>query len=195
MYWFAACFKYKISNIRNKTVASSVGGCIYYAPTTSHIASTLSILLLIPSNKSLDVVQRLSVATCLLVLLNLSSALDTVDHTILPQHIEHCLGLTGTVFIWLSAYIRGQSSSMATTLNLMRLVFNMESPRGQFQVFFCSICSCFILYHTKYNLLKQCLPLKVQSTLKGNLFPTWQQTRALKSLIENKMSVSESRDT
>lgn len=113
MYRFAASFKYRISNIRNKIVASSVGGCIHSAPTTSHIASTLSILLLVPSNKPLDMVQQLSVATCLLVLLNLSSAFDTVDHAILPQCPEHFLGLTGTVFIWLSTYIRGKSSSVA----------------------------------------------------------------------------------
>ena len=40
-----------------------------------------------------------------LVLLDLSAAFDTIDHTILPLRLEKELGVTGTVLSWIKLFL------------------------------------------------------------------------------------------
>ena len=45
----------------------------------------------------------------LLVLLDLSSAFDTVDHDIMIHRLAMSLGITGTALQWLRSYLSGHS--------------------------------------------------------------------------------------
>ncbi len=44
-----------------------------------------------------------------LVLLDLSTAFDTVDHAILLTHLEHCVGIKGSALEWFKSYFSNRS--------------------------------------------------------------------------------------
>ena len=46
---------------------------------------------------------------CILVLLDLSAAFDTVDHAVLFNLLEHSLGISGTALSLLKSYLQGRS--------------------------------------------------------------------------------------
>ena len=47
-----------------------------------------------------------------LTLLNLSAAFDTVDHTVLPQRLEHVFGMHDTTFHWFSSYLTNRTQTV-----------------------------------------------------------------------------------
>ena len=46
---------------------------------------------------------------CILVLLDLSAAFDTVDHAVLFNLLEHSLSISGSAFSLLKSYLHGRS--------------------------------------------------------------------------------------
>ena len=48
----------------------------------------------------------------ILILLDLSSAFDTIDHDILLHRLRHRFGITGVVLDWFNSYIRGRTQSV-----------------------------------------------------------------------------------
>ncbi len=63
-----------------------------------------------------------------LVLLDLSTAFDTIDHQILLERLSHCFGLSGNAVNWLSSYLSNRTQSVqvgAYTSDVVHLLFGV----------------------------------------------------------------------
>ena len=65
---------------------------------------------------------------CALVLLDLSSAFDTVDHETLLRVLTHRFGVTGLALTWFSSYLSGRSQ-----------VFHHDEQKSQLYAVNCSV--------------------------------------------------------
>ncbi len=67
----------------------------------------------------------------ILVLLDMSSAFDTVDHEILIQRLETKFGFKGTVLAWFSSYLNGRQQRVLVNDSLSDIFeFNCGVPQG-----------------------------------------------------------------
>ena len=49
---------------------------------------------------------------CLLTLLDLSAAFDTIDHNILIQRLDTTFGIRGTALGWFESYLKGRTQTV-----------------------------------------------------------------------------------
>ena len=67
----------------------------------------------------------------LLVLLDLSAVLDTVDHNVLLTQLHSKFGISGTALEWFSSYLSGRSQRVMVQGNLSQsLILDFAVPRG-----------------------------------------------------------------
>lgn len=91
----------------------------------------------------------------LLVLLDLSAAFDTIDHSILLDRLQSSFGITGHAFNWISSYLSGRSLRVSVEGSLSES-FNMEYgvPQGS-----CLGPLLFTLYASEiFNIISYHLP-------------------------------------
>ena len=93
----------------------------YHSTETALIRVTNDILVTVDSN--VDVV---------LLLLDLSAAFDTLDHSILLRRLETYFGFTGSVLEWFSSYLRGRSQSVIVVFVGLPVVDHMDDGIGCF---------------------------------------------------------------
>ena len=75
---------------------------------------------------------------CVLVLLDLSAAFDTVDHTVLFNLLEHSLGISGSALSFVKSYLHGRSqciqidkiTSVFTDLYIGRFIRNQQKNKA-----------------------------------------------------------------
>ncbi len=53
-----------------------------------------------------------------LILLDLSAAFDTVDHTILLHRLQHWFGISGSVLNWFTSYFKPRTQAVCTNGNM-----------------------------------------------------------------------------
>ena len=52
----------------------------------------------------------------LLVLLDLSSAFDTIDHSVLLNHLQYAFGLRDTALAWMKSYLTDRTQSVVNSV-------------------------------------------------------------------------------
>ena len=92
----------------------------------SHSCETLNIKLFDDMLKSID-----ECSTVALLLLDMSAAFDTVDHTLLLKQLEEDYGFSGTVWHWFESYLTSRTCSVNINdafSNMVCLLFGV--PQG-----------------------------------------------------------------
>ena len=79
-----------------------------------------------------DILQEIDKKSCvILVLLDLSAAFDTVDHTTLLKRLKIRFGIRGKAFEWLSSYLIGRYQAvMINGVQSNHQVLNCSVPQG-----------------------------------------------------------------
>ena len=69
-----------------------------------------------------------------LVLLDLSAAFDTIDHSVLFDRMENIIGIEGTALNWFRSYLGGRSQriQIGDVISLISVLLYLEYPRDLF---------------------------------------------------------------
>ena len=76
----------------------------------------------------------------ILVMLDLSAAFDTLDHSVLFHRLEHRFGITGTFLNWFKSYLsnRTQCVSIKSSPNSKPVNLDCGVPQGSVLIRYCS---------------------------------------------------------
>lgn len=89
-----------------------------------------------------DIAIALGKKSVILLLLDLSAAFDTVDHSILLSRLSHQFGTRGTALEWFRSYLSNRTQFVNINGSTSeRHVLQFGVPKGQYLVLFYTQCT------------------------------------------------------
>ena len=115
---------------------------------------------------SSDILEKLdNKNVCVMSLLDLSAAFDTIDHEILLKRLEITYGISGTVLLWFRSYLTGRVQSVKIgTAKSKQTPLTFGVPQGSvlrpvlFMLYVQPIVAIFMKHSISYHIYDPCMP-------------------------------------